>query len=95
MNDTASDVTGANEDAESCAHRGAFEELGVKIKIDKTIKEHTYTRDSGKEMTIVMYLCHIVDGNPTIRRQNEMEELDWMALDEFYDKFTVKAIAKR
>ena len=89
-----SETANENELPEDCAKRGAQEELGIKIKIIKLLKTHTYKRDSGKDMTINIYLCEIENGIPKIKAKEEITELKWQKLDDFYKQHSDQEIAK-
>ncbi|MBS3167991.1 NUDIX hydrolase [Candidatus Woesearchaeota archaeon] len=89
-----SETSHESESPEDCAKRGAKEELGVKIKIEKILKSHTYKRDSGRDITIHIYLCSIEFGEPKNLAPEEITELKWQKLDEFYKQHSDQEIAK-
>ncbi|MFA4887926.1 MAG: NUDIX hydrolase [Candidatus Nanoarchaeia archaeon] len=89
-----SETAHEGESSEDCAKRGATEELGIEIEIIKPLTSHTYTRESGKEMTITIYLCSITSGILTIKAEEELTELKWQKLDNFYQQHSDNEIAK-
>lgn len=83
-----------NEGPEECAIREAKEELGVGVEVQRLIKSHSYTRESGKEISIHIFLCKIKSGEPVIKIPEETAELKWETLDNFFRKYKDEEIGK-
>ena len=74
-----------NEEIIQTAEREALEELGVKVKAEEimTTKELS---EFGVKLHFVV--CSIVSGKPSIFDYDEIAEIDWLTINDFFEKYT-------
>ncbi|HLC58287.1 MAG TPA: NUDIX hydrolase [Candidatus Nanoarchaeia archaeon] len=73
-----------NEDINETAVREAYEELDLKIKVEKLI-----TTKDVQEFNVRLHflLCSIISGNPIIKDEKEISEMEWLTFQEFFNKY--------
>ncbi len=64
--------------------REAKEELGIEVQPEKTL-----TTMELPEFNVRLYfvVCTIFSGTPTIKDYDEIEEIEWLTLSEFFNKY--------
>lgn len=79
--------SGTREDKESVQDtvlREAMEELGVKVKVGRTLA----TKDLPEFSVRLHFItCSIIDGTPYIREPREFSQIEWLTFSEFFDKY--------
>lgn len=74
----------ANESIEQTVSREAYEELGIKVKVEKTLA----VRDLPEfNVRLHFITCNIVEGTARIREPLEISQLVWLSFKEFFEKF--------
>ena len=73
------------ENINKTALREAYEELGVEINFDKIIAETELPEFSVK---LIFVLCSIKNGKIFIKEPNEINKIEWMTFNEFFNKFS-------
>lgn len=74
-----------NENAFDTAIREANEELGVEV-IPKSIFAETNLSEFS--VHLIFILCCIKQGEPKIMEPNEIDKINWMPLQDFFDRFS-------
>ena len=77
------------ESIEETAKREAFEELDVKIEIEKILAVHE-VKEVGARLHFIV--VKISGGNLKIKEENEIEELAWWTFKEFFERYSNKEI---
>jgi 8-oxo-dGTP pyrophosphatase MutT (NUDIX family) len=73
-----------NEEVCETAEREAYEELGIKVKVENTLA----IRELPELVTRLHFIiCSILSGTPFIKELNEISEIEWLTLSQFFDKY--------
>jgi len=73
------------EDVLSTAIRESMEELGVDVSADKILSVLDLPEFSAR---LHFVLCSIKDGVPSIEEPDEIDVIDWMRMDDFFERFS-------
>ncbi len=73
------------EDIFTTAVRETMEELGVEATAEKTIATRELPEFS---VRLHFVLCNIENGEPSITEPDEIDDLAWMSMNEFFDMFS-------
>ncbi len=79
--------SGTKEELESIEETGkreAFEELDVKIEIEKILGSYEIKEF---EVKLNFIVAKVILGDPRIKERNEIEEIEWLTFKEFFDKY--------
>ena len=72
------------ETEEECAVRETFEELGVKISIERKLGDFDTDTPEGK-FSVALFLATITEGVPTIQEPTKHEDLRWYSYAELLE----------
>ncbi|MFH1779990.1 MAG: NUDIX domain-containing protein [Candidatus Micrarchaeota archaeon] len=75
-----------NETPEESIIREMQEELGIGIKIEKTVSKRTYENEK-ESWSVYGYLCKITKGQPSIKEPEECEEIKFVETKEIPENF--------
>ncbi len=84
--------SGTLEEGESISEttkREANEELGVNVEIEKVLAETNLDEFSVK---LHFVLCKIISGKPFIKEPNEIDKMEFMTFQDFFNKFSDEEI---
>ena len=73
------------EEIFTTAVRETMEELGVEVTAEKTLATKELPEFS---VRLHFVLCNIENGKPSITEPDEIDELSWMSMNEFFDRFS-------
>jgi 8-oxo-dGTP diphosphatase len=79
--------SGTKEDGESLdetAVREAYEELGVKVKVENILAAKELPE---LETTLHFVICSVLSGRPFIKELNEISRIEWLTLPQFFSKY--------
>lgn len=65
------------EDPSTGVKREALEETGLEIKVIIPLDAHSFTRDDGQSITMLIFLCAVVNNNHSIALSGEHTEYTW------------------
>ena len=80
----ASGTVEENEHAHDTIIREAVEEFGVGVEIEESIATLDLPEFNVK---LIFVLCNIIDGEPKICAEDEMDEIEWMKFSDFFERF--------
>ncbi len=84
--------SGTVEEGESVLEttkREVNEELGVDVKIERILAETDLEEFSVK---LIFVLCSIKEGHPFIKEPDEIDKIEWMTFQNFFNKFSDEEI---
>jgi NADH pyrophosphatase NudC (nudix superfamily) len=67
---------------ESALIREIYEEIGVKISVINFVHNTHFVTKGGNHTIDLVFLCEIVEGEPSPINPDEIESLHWMSTDE-------------
>lgn len=85
----ASGTVETGETVEQTAEREAMEELGVQVRAQKIFAIHEIP-EAGVRLNFV--LCQLTKGEPKAVQPEEVEQVIWMTLPDFFSKYSDEQI---
>ena len=79
--------SGTKEEGESLAEtaiREAEEELGIYVDVEETLAVQELPEFG---VRLHFLVCGILSGEPIIKDYNEIEEMEWLTFENFFDKY--------
>ena len=73
------------EDVLSTAVRESMEELGVDVLAEKVLSTLDLPEFSAR---LHFVLCSVKDGEPTIKEPDEIDVINWMSMEDFFERFS-------
>jgi len=73
------------EDVLLTAVRESMEELGVDVSPERVLSTLDLDEFS---VRLHFVLCSIISGDPVIGEPDEIDEIDWMSMEDFFEKFS-------
>ena len=67
---------------ESAVAREVEEEIGVKIKVLDFVNSSSFVSKKGNHVINIVFLCEIIEGEPTVMSEDEMDSLLWLTTEE-------------
>ena len=75
-----------DEKWEETALRCAWHELGLRVKIEKLLDEYHY-KDEKEDKLLYFVRVEILEGSAEIQHFDELDEMQWLSFDEFFEKY--------